>query len=153
MAKNRALNDFVIWGLSIALAATFLLAGVPKLFGWETIGFDAVAMRGFPRWVQAIVGVVEVAGAAALLVPATATFAAVALACVMVPAALTQYARGDGLVWIPAVVLALLLLVAWRRNTRYVSARYRQFADSPHPLLHDGVIAGLIGAAVIAAWF
>src|SRR3712207_9313044 len=135
MAKHRAANDFVIWVLSIALAAIFLIAGVPKLLGFEAVGFDAVAMHGFPRWVQLIVGVVEVLGAVALLVPATATFAALALAFVMVPAALTQYARGDGLIWVPIVVLALLLLVAWRRNVKYVSDSYRQFAGAPHPLL------------------
>jgi putative oxidoreductase len=153
MAKKRALNDFVVWTLSVLLAAVFLLTGVPKLVGLGTVGLQASAMRGFPDWIRVIVGIVETAGAIGLLVPATATFAALALAVIMVPATLTQFMSGEGRVWVPPLLLALLVFVAWRRNVKYVSDSYRQFADVPHPLLHDGVIAGLIGAAAIAVWF
>jgi putative oxidoreductase len=153
MAKKRAVNDFVVWSLSVILAAVFLLTGVPKLFGLGTVGLQASAMRGFPDWIRLIVGIVETVGAIGLLIPATATFAALALAVLMVPATLTQFASGEGGVWVPPVLLAALLFVAWRRNVKYVSDSYREFADVPHPLLYDGVIAGLIGAAVIAVWF
>jgi uncharacterized membrane protein YphA (DoxX/SURF4 family) len=153
MAKKRAVNDFVVWSLSVVLAAVFLLTGVPKLFGLGTVGLQASAMRGFPDWIRLIVGIVETVGAIGLLIPATATFAALTLAVLMVPATLTQFASGEGGIWVPPLLLAALLFVAWRRNVKYVSDSYRQFADVPHPLLHDGVIAGLIGAAVIAVWF
>jgi putative oxidoreductase len=153
MAKKRAVNDFVVWSLSVILAAVFLLTGVPKLFGLGTVGLQASAMRGFPDWIRLIVGIVETVGAIGLLIPATATFAALALAVLMVPATLTQFASGEGGIWVPPLLLAALVFVAWRRNVKYVSESYRQFADVPHPLLHDGVIAGLIGAAVIAVWF
>ena len=153
MAKKRAVNDFVVWSLSVILAAVFLLTGVPKLFGVGTVGLQASAMRGFPDWIRIIVGIVETVGAIMLMVPATATFAALALAVLMVPATLTQFASGEGGIWVPIVLLAALLFVAWRRNIKYVSDSYHQFADVPHPLLHDGVIAGLIGATVIAVWF
>ncbi len=153
MAKKRAVNDFVVWSLSVVLAAVFLLTGVPKLFGLGTVGLQASAMRGFPDWIRLIVGIVETVGAIGLLIPATATFAALALAVIMVPATLTQFMSGEGGIWIPPLMLAALVFVAWRRNVKYVSDSYHQFADVPHPLLHDGVIAGLIGAAVIAAWF
>jgi putative oxidoreductase len=151
--KKRALNDFVVWILSVVLAGIFLLTGVPKLLGMGTVGLQASAMRGFPDWIRVIVGIVETLGAIGLLIPATATFAALALAVIMVPATLTQFASGEGGVWVPMVLLVVLLFVAWRRNVKYVSDSYRQFADVPHPLLHDGVIAGLIGASVIAVWF
>src|SRR5918999_5600662 len=153
MAKKRAVNDFVIWSLSVVLAAIFLLTGVPKLIGLGTVGLQASAMRGFPDWIRVIVGIVETLGAIGLLIPATATFAALALAVLMVPATLTQFASGEGGVWVPPLLLLALVFVAWRRNVKYVSDSYHQFADVPHPLLHDGVIAGLIGAAVIAVWF
>jgi putative oxidoreductase len=153
MPSKRALNDFVVLTLSVILAGTFLLTGVPKIFGWEAVGFQAAAMRGFPTWIRVVVGLVETAGAIGLLVPGMATFAAVMLAAVMVPATLTQYASGSGHIWVPIVVLALLLFVAWRRNVKYVSDGYHAFADVPHPLLHDGIIAGLIGASAIAVWF
>src|SRR5918999_648756 len=153
MAKKRAVNDFVVWTLSVILAGIFLLTGVPKFFTWEPIVLAAAGMRDFPAWIRVIVGVVEVAGAVGLLVPSTATFAALMLGALMVPATLTQYASGEGALWVPLVLLAALVFVAWRRNVKYVSDSYHQFADVPHPLLHDGVIAGLIGAAVIAVWF
>src|ERR671915_70229 len=153
MAKKRAVNDFVVWTLSVILAGIFLLTGVPKFFTWEPIVLAAAGMRDFPAWIRVIVGIVEVAGAVGLLVPSTATFAALMLGALMVPATLTQYASGEGALWVPLVLLAALVFVAWRRNVKYVSDSYHQFADVPHPLLHDGVIAGLIGAAVIAVWF
>ena len=153
MTKARAVDAFLIWTLSIVLAGLFLVTGVPKIIGVGSIGFQASAMRDFPQAIRVIVGLVECAGAIGLLIPATASFAAIALAVVMVPAALTQYASGDGLVWVPVVVLALLLLTVWRRNAKAVTVGYRVFADRPHPLLHDGIIAGLIGAAAIAIWF
>ena len=153
MPKKRAVNDFVVWTLSVILAGIFLLAGLPKFFGWEPVVLQAAAMREFPGWIRVIVGIVEVAGAVGLLVPSTATFAALMLGALMVPATLTQYASGEGALWVPLVLLAALVFVAWRRNVKYVSDSYHQFADVPHPLLHDGVIAGLIGAAVIAVWF
>lgn len=153
MANKRAVNDFVVWTLSVVLAAVFLLTGVPKLFGVGTVGLQASAMRGFPDWIRMIVGIVETVGAIGLLIPGTATFAALTLAVLMVPATLTQFASGEGGIWVPPLLLAALLFVAWRRNIKYVSDSYHQFADVPHPLLHDGVIAGLIGAAVIAVWF
>src|SRR5918999_5121135 len=153
MAKKRAVNDFVIWSLSVVLAAIFLLTGVPKLIGLGTVGLQASAMRGFPDWIRVIVGIVETLGAIGLLIPATATFAALTLAVIMVPATLTQLTSGEGGVWIPILLFALLVFVAWRRNVKYVTDSYHQFADVPHPLLKDGVIAGLIGASVIAIWF
>ena len=153
MTRARAIDAFVIWTLSIALAGLFLLTGVPKVGGFEGVGFQASAMRDFPQVMRIIVGLVECLGAIGLLIPATASFAAIVLAVVMVPAALTQYASGEGHVWVPILVLALLLLIPWRRNAKKVSDSYHGFADHPHPLLHDGIIAGLIGAAAIAVWF
>jgi putative oxidoreductase len=153
MAKKRAVNDFVVWSLSVVLAAIFLLTGVPKLFGWQPLVLQASGMLEFPRWIRVIVGIVETIGAIGLLVPGTATFSALMLAVLMIPATLTQFASGEGGLWVPLVLLVLLVFVAWRRNVKYVSDSYRQFADVPHPLLRDGIIAGLIGAAVIAVWF
>jgi uncharacterized membrane protein YphA (DoxX/SURF4 family) len=154
MTKARAVDAFVVWALSIILAGLFLLTGVPKLLGLgHTIGPQAAAMGSFPEWMRVIVGLVETLGAIGLLIPATASFAAIMLAVLMVPATLTQYASNEGGLLIPLVLLALLLAVAWRRNASAVTASYHDFADHPHPLLHDGIIAGLIGAAAIAIWF
>src|SRR6266513_2845744 len=127
MNRARAVDAFVIWTLSILLAGLFLLTGIPKIIGSDAVGFQASAMRGFPTAIRVIV--------------------------VMVPATLTQYASGEGHVYVPIIVLALLLVIPWRRNAKAVNASYHGFADHPHPLLHDGIIAGLIGASAIAVWF
>jgi uncharacterized membrane protein YphA (DoxX/SURF4 family) len=153
MNRARAADAFVVWALSILLAGVFLLAGVPKLLGMETVALQAASMRGFPELMRIIVGVVEVVGAIGLLVPSLAAFSALVLAVLMVPATLTQYASGESGVHVPLILLALLLVVAWRRNPKAVSDSYHGFADRPHPLLHDGIIAGLIGATAIAVWF
>jgi uncharacterized membrane protein YphA (DoxX/SURF4 family) len=153
MTRARAVDAFVVWTLSILLAGLFFLTGVPKIIGSEAVGFQASAMRGFPTAMRVIVGIVECAGAIGLLIPATASFAAIVLAVVMVPATLTQYASGEGHVFVPIIVLALLLVIPWRRNAKAVNDSYHGFADHPHPLLHDGIIAGLIGASAIAVWF
>jgi len=153
MTRARAVDAFVVWSLSILLTALFLLTGVPKVFGFHGIGFQASAMEGFPQVMRTVVGLVESVGAIGLLIPSAATFAAIMLGVVMIPAALTQYASGQGHVYVPVIVLALLLFVAWRRSAKAVSDSYHHFADHPHPLLHDGIIAGLIGASAIAIWF
>jgi putative oxidoreductase len=153
MQRARAVNDFVVWTLSVILAGVFLLAGIPKVLGTAPVGFQAAAMQGFPSGIRIVIGLVEVLCAIGLLIPATATVAAGCLAFLMVPAAATQYVSGETGLWVPILVLVMLGFVAWRRNAKWVYDGYHGFADIPHPMLKEGVIAGLIGAAVIAVWF
>jgi len=58
---SRSIENNVLWTLSVALAALFLLTGASKLLGTETIGLQAAAMRGFPGWIRVITGIVEIA--------------------------------------------------------------------------------------------
>lgn len=153
MLKKRAVEDLVLWTLSIIIAAIVLIAGAPKLFGMEVIGLEAASMRGFAPWLRIVVGLIEVVGAIGLLIPRFTTFAALMLAFVMVPATITQLASGQPGAFVPIILLVLLLLIAWRRNAKYVLDSYHGFADVPHPMLYEGVIAGFIGAMVIAVWF
>ena len=153
MPKARAVEAFVVWMLSIMLAGIFLLAGVPKLIGIETIGLQAAAMHGFPTWIRVLAGLVEVVGAICLLLPRVAWFAALLLAFVMIPATLTQYTSGEPGVYLPIIVFLALVFLAWRRSAKEVNDSYQQFVKTPHPLLYEGVIAGLIGASLIAVWF
>jgi uncharacterized membrane protein YphA (DoxX/SURF4 family) len=153
MQRRRAVDAFVIWTLSVLLAAIFLLAGVPKVLGTAPVGFQAAAMQGFPGGLRIVIGLVEIAGAIMLLFSATATLAAACLALLMIPAVATQYMSGESGLWVPVVVFAMLAIVAWRRNAKYVFDGYHGFADIPHPLFKEGIIAGLLGALVIAVWF
>lgn len=153
MQRARAVDAFVIWTLSVLLAATFVLAGLPKLLGTSPIGFQAAMMDGFPPWIRFLVGLVEVVCGLMLLFPPLATIGAACLAFLTVAAVATQYASGQPGIWVPLLVLLGLAFVAWRRNAVAVEQGYRGFSAAPHPLLKDGIIAGLIGAAVIAVWF
>jgi putative oxidoreductase len=153
MQRIRAVDSFVLWTLSVLLAALFLLVGMPKVLGTASVGFQAAAMEGFPPWLRIVIGLAEVTCAVGLLVPALATVAAACLALLMIPAAATQFASGQSGIWVPFVVFALLAYVAWRRNTKWVAEGYSEFAGTPHPLLREGIVAGLIGALTIAVWF
>ena len=147
-------NDaIVVWIVSVLLAAVFAITGLAKLIGREPIGLQAAAMNGFPQWIRMLVGIVEVGGAAALLVPPVAAVSASMLALLMVPATITQWVSGEPGLFIPVLLFALLLLVAWRRNPTAVRASYDAAVNTPRPLVKEGVIAGLIGATAIAIWF
>lgn len=147
-------NDaIVVWVVSVLLAAVFATTGLAKLIGREPIGLQAAAMNGFPQWIRTLVGIVEVGGAAALLVPPVAAVAASMLALLMVPATITQWVSGEPGLFIPVLLFALLMLVAWRRNPTAVRAGYDAAVNTPRPLVREGVVAGLIGATAIAIWF
>jgi uncharacterized membrane protein YphA (DoxX/SURF4 family) len=151
--QRRGAENGVLWVLCVGLAIVFLLAGVPKLVGAGTIGLQAAAMRGFPEWIRVLTGVAEVIGAIALLVPRTSSVAAALLAFLMVPASITQWISGEPGLFVPIFVFCLLVLVAWRRSADKVSENYRRMRETPHPILREGVIAGIIGASCIAVWF
>jgi uncharacterized membrane protein YphA (DoxX/SURF4 family) len=151
--RTRSADVVVVWIVSVLLAAVFATTGISKLIGSEPIGLQAAAMRGFPQWIRIVVGLVEVAGAIMLLVPRVAGSAAAMLALLMIPATITQWISGEPGVAVPIVLLVLLLIVAWRRNPAVVRAGYHAAVHTPRPLVREGVIAGLIGAGVIAVWF
>jgi putative oxidoreductase len=153
MEQKRNADALVVWILSVLLAAAFATTGIAKLTGTEPIGLQAAAMNGFPSWIRTVVGTVEVAGAAAILVPPVAAFAASLLALLMIPATITQWISGEPGIFVPILMFALLLIVAWRRNPAAVRAGYNAAVHTPRPLLREGAIVGAIGATVIAVWF
>jgi uncharacterized membrane protein YphA (DoxX/SURF4 family) len=151
--RTRGADSIVIWILSVLLAAVFATTGISKLIGAEPIGLQAASMVGFPQWIRTVVGIVELAGAIMLLFPPVAAIAAALLALLMIPATITQWISGEPGVFVPVVLLILLLLVAWRRNPAAVRAGYEAAMRTPRPLVREGIIAGVIGATVIAVWF
>ena len=102
-----------IASLSILLALIFLAAGGTKLTSPDTHA-DAFARWGYPMWFLYVTGMVEVAGALLILVPAARFYGAVVLGCTMLGAAYTHL-RADELqaVPIPLVLMALAGVVAW----------------------------------------
>ncbi|HEF5875339.1 TPA: DoxX family protein [Burkholderia cenocepacia] len=100
------------WVLRLLSAAAFLAAGGAKLAGVPMMVaiFEQI---GAGQWFRILTGLVEVAGAIAILLPATVAFGAVLLAVTMVCAVFTHLAVIGGNP-IPAIVLlAITSTVAW----------------------------------------
>jgi putative oxidoreductase len=153
MERPRASTAIAATILSVLLAAVFLAAGVPKLIGAEPLILQAAAMRGFPEWIRIVVAVVEVIGAIGLLIPATSAVAATLLALLMMPAAITQRVSGEPGILVPALLFVLLLVLAAIRRPDALRNIWREARHAPHPVFREGVLAGIIGATAIAAWF
>src|SRR5258706_14444925 len=85
VSRRRVVGALILQGL---LAAAFLAAGGAKLFGVPTLvqPFDQI---GAGQWVRIVTGLVEVAGAVALLVPGFAALGAAWLRATMLIGVLT----------------------------------------------------------------
>jgi len=75
--------------LRLGAGAAFLLAGGAKLAGLPMM-VDVFDRIGFGQWFRIVTGIVEVAGAVGLVLPATAAIAGLVLSAVMACAALTH---------------------------------------------------------------
>jgi putative oxidoreductase len=153
MDRARATTGAAVWALTVLLAGIFITAGVPKILGIEAFWLQAAAMHGFPAWMRVLVGVCEVAGGVALLVPALAIYGAIGLGILMIPAAITQAMSGEPGLYVPIVLLVLLLAVGWLRDPVTMRALYRGLAGRGGPVVREGLIAGVIGATCVAVWF
>jgi uncharacterized membrane protein YphA (DoxX/SURF4 family) len=82
---RRRVGRVALWVLQVALAVVFVAAGGAKLAGAPAMVqlFDAV---GVGQWLRHVTGLLEIAGAVLLLVPALAGLGALLLAVVMVGA-------------------------------------------------------------------
>jgi len=96
--------------LSWVLALVFIAAGVPKIIGvtQAVAGFEHF---GYSATFRVLIGLLEVAGGVALLVPAVALYAAMLLIVIMVGAAWTVLRAGDS-VAAPIIVGMLLAVFA-----------------------------------------
>jgi putative oxidoreductase len=106
-----------LWFLQAASAAMFVMAGVAKLTGAESMVHVFTAV-GLGQWLRYFTGVLEVAGAVALLVPAFAGVGALWLTAVMVGAVIAHVAVLGGNPGVPAALLVAMSIVAWGRWER-----------------------------------
>ena len=122
MNRGKIRNVFA-WFLSILLCLAFLLAGIPKLLSVPA-WLGRFSNWGYPKWFVLLIGVLEVLGAILLLIPRFATYAVTILTIVMLGAAYTHVANGEGLAVIrPLIFLCLLAIVGWlRKQSGTVSA-------------------------------
>ncbi|MFI8168904.1 DoxX family protein [Streptomyces sp. NPDC085931] len=104
-------------GLQVLLALFYALASaLPKLIGHESAAqsFDELGWGSAGMYT---IGVLELAGAVALLIPVLQSVAAIALSLLMVGAFVVQIAVFDGeYAATPLILIVPLALIAWARR-------------------------------------
>jgi uncharacterized membrane protein YphA (DoxX/SURF4 family) len=113
--EGRGLN-IALWVLQVIAAAVFVMASIPKLTADPRAveGFEAI---GFGNWFLYLIGILELAGAVALLIPILSGLAGLALAGLMIGAVTTQVVVFDGeMVAFPAATLVVVAIIAWGRR-------------------------------------
>ncbi|KAB7782794.1 DoxX family protein [Methylorubrum populi] len=111
---SRKLN-VAAWSLQVLLAIVFLAAGGAKLAGIPMM-VQVYDLIGVGQWFRIVTGIVEIAGAIALLLPGYAAFAALWLACIMVGAILAHLTVLPTPAAPAAVLLVLTATLAWLRR-------------------------------------
>jgi len=108
-------RNYVGWALQVLLGVAFLAAGAAKLSGAEMMVqiFDQI---GFGQGFRIFTGLIEVAGAVALLIPGFAGPAALWLGFTMLCAVITHLAILHTNPAPAAVLMVLNGVVAWLRR-------------------------------------
>lgn len=122
----RRLKTLAIWVLQILAGCLFVAVAVRKFVDprWA----EDFARWGYPNGFYLVVGAVEAAGGALLLVPSLATYSALMLMSIMVAAGLTRVVYHETrFIVAPVVLVALCAAVAWLRR----SNRWRALAHGP----------------------
>jgi len=116
-SRGRVVGAWILQGL---LAAAFLAAGGAKLAGVPMMVqiFDQI---GLGQWFRVVTGLVEVAGAVALLVPGLAALGAAWLGATMFFAVLTHLFILHSSAMPAIILLTLNVLVVWLRRDQLVA--------------------------------
>lgn len=102
------------WVLVLLLALAYGMAGLGKLSG---AAVEQFAGWGYAPWFATLIGALELAGAIGLLIPKTTKAAIAGLTVIMLGAAYTHLANGEGADVIrPGIFMALLWAVCWLRG-------------------------------------
>ncbi len=119
MQAKQIAKEVAIWVLTIAMVLMFGNAGIRKFFehsGWTRMFHNL----GFPVWFRILIGVLETAAAALLLVPRTAAYGAAVAIPIMIGAIVTMAMHG----WtrslpqpsITLVLVSIILIARWRQR-------------------------------------
>ena len=108
----------LVWLATAYLAIIFARAGIQKFSsnsGWA----HAFEVWGFPVWFRILVGILELAGAALVLIPRTAAYGAATIIVVMLGAVGTHVVHAEGIhEVVPLIMATIVLLGRWRRMWR-----------------------------------
>jgi uncharacterized membrane protein YphA (DoxX/SURF4 family) len=114
-ARLRLAQNIVGWILCVLMAAMFVMAGLGKLSSRPGMVMEFEEI-GLGQWFRYFTGALEMAGAAGVLIPRFSRMAALGLAVIMVGAIVAHLTVLPGPPTLPAVLLVLLLIVAWIRR-------------------------------------
>jgi putative oxidoreductase len=106
----------VLWVLQALSAVLFLIAGGTKLAGIPAT-VQLFATIGVGQWFRYVTGAIEVVGAALLLIPSVAAYAAAVLAVTMIGAVVTHLFIVGGNPAMAIVLLATTTTIAWARRS------------------------------------
>lgn len=105
-----------VWTMTIFVGAVSVFAGADKIVHSQAWQERFVDEWGLPAGLVVVVGVLEVTGAALLLVPRRATYGGAIIAAVMIGAVGTHLVAGQlDQVLAPAIFGSLAGFVAWYR--------------------------------------
>jgi uncharacterized membrane protein YphA (DoxX/SURF4 family) len=105
----------LLWAISGLLSVVFIATGFPKV-GDAQMVLTSFQKWGYPEATHYIIGAVEFVSAILLLVPSTASIAALTLSGVMVGAAVTHAVHGPfWMIGVNAVLFAGLIWVSLQR--------------------------------------
>lgn len=112
--RSRA-GNIALWVLQVLLAATFVMAAIPKITGdpIAVAGFDLLGL-GMPG--MYVVGWLELAGAIALLIPRLVGLAATCQIALMIGAVAVTVVLMPAMLAMPAITLVAVCVVAWFRR-------------------------------------
>lgn len=104
-----------LWVLTLFVAGMFLFAGALKLTA-QPMMVAEFGQIGLGQWFRVFTGTLEVAGALAVLVPATAAFGALLLGVVMIGAIVTHLFVIGGSPLMAIVLLTTAIAIAFLRR-------------------------------------
>jgi uncharacterized membrane protein YphA (DoxX/SURF4 family) len=103
------------WILSLLLALIFLSVGSMKLMSRPAM-VQEFAQVGLGQWFRYFTGLLEMAGAICILVPALSRWGAVVLAAVMSGAVVAHLTALHTPPTLPAILLVMVLAATWLRR-------------------------------------
>jgi putative oxidoreductase len=115
-ARSRGVH-ITLLVLQVLLALFFVFAAAIPKFAGQGFMVQMFSDIGVGQWLRYVVGGLELAGGIGLLIPRLYGLAAICLAGLMAGAGFTQaVVLGDpGQVVLPAILVVLLVVVAWGR--------------------------------------
>jgi putative oxidoreductase len=123
-SRRRRIGERVLTALRVLLAIQFAAGGLLKLVGAEPM-VTLFADIGAGQWLRHVVGVLELAGAIGLLVPAVAGAAAAGLTALVTGALLTRVAVLGGPPVAEIVFLVAVAVVGYHRRAQLRSLAAR----------------------------